>query len=126
MPRQRKLVWVDRYHRLSPIGYLQSRSTWPKGPLKPDAPYEAHLARQIAENLYPYIIVSKKKTPGPAKQLHRKAQTVKKVADDTEIVRDTIYNIREGKTWPDFTTIARLEIYFDCRLWGNEHRKNSP
>ena len=42
------------------------------------------------------------------------------------MVRETIYNVRDGETWPDFTTIARLEIYFDCRLWGNAHRKNSP
>ena len=39
---------------------------------------------------------------------------------------ETIYSICDGRIWPDFTSIARLEIYFDCRLWGNEHRLNSP
>ena len=41
------------------------------------------------------------------------------------MVRETIYNIRDGETWPDFITIARLEIYFKIRLWGNAHRENS-
>lgn len=42
------------------------------------------------------------------------------------MIREVIYNIRDGETWPDINTLARLEIYFDCRLWGNAHRTNSP
>ena len=42
------------------------------------------------------------------------------------MTRETIYNIRDGETWLDFITIARLEIYFNIRLWGNDHRLKSP
>lgn len=127
MPKKRVLVWVDRYQRGRPFDYLQHGATWPQGPLQPDAPYEAFLARQIAETLYRYIVVTDDKKPGPAKNLHpKKAQKVEKIAEETKMVRETIYNIRDGETWPDFITIARLEIYFKIRLWGNAHRENSP
>ncbi len=98
--------------------------TWPKGPLRSEAPYEAHLARQIAETLYPYVIVTEDKKPAPG--LHPKAKTVAQIAQETDMARETIYNIRDGETWPDFTTIARLEIYFNIRLWGYAHRRKSP
>ena len=35
----------------------------------------------------------------------------------------TILNIRNGKSWPDLRTIARLESVLRTRLWGMEHRK---
>ena len=31
-----------------------------------------------------------------------------------------------GRSWPDFTTIARLQFYFDIRLWSKDHRLKSP
>ncbi len=100
--------------------------TWPKGPLRSDAPYEAQLARQIAETLYPYVIVTEDKKPAPAADLHHKAEPVAQIAQATDMTRETIYNIRDGETWPDFTTIARLEIYFNIRLWGYDRRRKSP
>ena len=57
---------------------------------------------------------------------HPHKSQVARTSADTKMTRETIYNIRDGETWPDFTTVVRLEIYFDIRLWGNEHRKNSP
>ena len=126
MPRRRTFEWTDRYDRHRPVDYLQPGTTWPQGPLRTDAPYEAHLARQIAEKLYPYLLVTENKKPGPPEDPHGRAKTVEQTAEDTEMTRETIYNVRDGETWPDFITIARLEIYFKTRLWGNEHRLKSP
>ena len=35
----------------------------------------------------------------------------------------SLYNLLNGDTWGDFAIIVRLEIHFNRRLWGNEHRK---
>ena len=48
---------------------------------------------------------------------------VYKIAARRGLTPQTIYNVLGGKTWPDLTTIARLEIHFRVRLWGNHHRK---
>ena len=119
MPRKREFTWVPRIDRKHPAHYLKPDAVWPRGPLVPDAPREAHLARQIAENLDYFI-----RDSNPDKELHKtKAETVEKIAKVTEMSRETIYNIRDGLTWPDFLTIARLEIYFNHRLWGYQHRR---
>ena len=127
MPSKREFKWVPRADRSHPAFHKQDGEEWPTGHLKPDAPREAHLARQIAENLDYYILDSAAKEPDSTKEVHpKKAETVEQIAKATDMSRETIYNIRGGETWPDFFTIARLEIYLDCRLWGYEHRKPPP
>ena len=123
MPRKRVFTWIPRTNHKYPNFYLRPGATWPKGPLRTGAPREAHLARQIAANLDTFIRDSDAKEPNPTKEVHDTAKTVEKIANDTEMSRETIYSVRDGETWPDFFTIARLEIYFNCRLWGYEHRK---
>ena len=123
MPRLRVFTWIPRTGHKYPVSYRRPGAKWPKGPLRTGAPREAHLARQIAANLDIYIRDSDAKGPNPTKQVHDKAVPVEQIAEDTEMSRETIYSVRDGKTWPDFFTIARLEIYFNCRLWGYEHRR---
>ena len=38
--------------------------------------------------------------------------------------RGSIYSVRDGNTWPDFLTIIRLEICFDCLPGRYEHRRS--
>ena len=89
-----------------PCDYVQPGATWPKGPLA-DAPPEAYLVRQIAQKL----------------KERNARKDVYKIAALRGLTPQTIYNVLDGKTWPDLTTIARLEIHFRVRLWGNHHRK---
>ena len=73
-----------------------------------NAPKEALLAQGIAKSFRKCC--AKKKTNANA------------VARSTGIGSQTVYNLRDGKSWPNLITIARLEIHFDRRLWGNEHK----
>ena len=40
-----------------------------------------------------------------------------------DISPQAVLNLRNGATWGDLPTIARLEIALDTNLWGREHRK---
>ena len=64
--------------------------------------------------------------PPPRNPHPTKAKTVEQTAADTKMTRETIYNIRDGETWPNFITIARLEIYFNIRLWGQRPPPQIP
>ena len=40
-----------------------------------------------------------------------------------DISPQAVLNLRNGATWRDLPTIARLEIALDPNLWVREHRK---
>ena len=80
---------------------------WPAGPLKPKAPKEAHLARGIAIRFLHYRDAN--------------GTNINEIARLTGLGRQTLYNLRHGKSWPNLITVARLETHFDRRLWGREH-----
>ena len=44
------------------------------------------------------------------------------VADKQQIAVETLHDLINDHTWPDFATVARLEIHFNRRLWGHEHK----
>ena len=97
-----------------PREYVQDGAEWPEGPLVADAPPEARLAQGIALKIKNY---SEGKGP------HGNPLPPYKIAQRVDIAPQTLYNLLDGETWGGFVTIARLEIFFDRRLWGNEHRK---
>ena len=90
-----------------PREYVQPGARWPEGPLEADAPREARLAQGIASKL---------------EQRGARGE-VNKIAQRCGLTRQTIYNVLDGNTWPDLVTIARLEVHFGVRLWGNQHRR---
>ena len=80
----------------------------PKAPSRDNAPKEARLAQGIAVKILD--------------QIEKNNTTRHAVAKRTGIDTQTLYNVLDGKNWPNFVTVARLEIHFNRRLWGNEHR----
>lgn len=76
-----------------------------------DAPKEAHLARGIAIRFLCYR--------------DKRNTTINEIARSIGVGHQTLYNIRDGETWPNLITVARLEIHFNRRLWGNEHKPRS-
>ena len=73
---------------------------------RPDTPKEVYLAAGVARRLNNEI----------------GRDTVRYIAKKAGLSPQTILNILNGATWPDLRTIARLEVLFDYRLWGYEHR----
>ena len=58
---------------------------------------------------------------GP-KHIHRCDTTPQAVASKQQIGVETLHDLINGHSWPDFFTVARLEIHFERRLWGHEHK----
>ena len=85
---------------------------WPFGRLKPDAPMEARLVQGIVGRIRYHCC--------------RKDETPYAVAKGAGIGLETLYKILRGESYPSFATIARLERYFNRRLWGNEHLPRGP
>ena len=94
--------------RKAPRDYIAEGEQWPEGRLADTAPKEAHLAQGIAKQVL--------------KQIDRNDTTIKKVAATQQLRIKTLQDLIDGKAWPDFVTVARLEIHFDRRLWGHEHK----
>ena len=70
----------------------------------------------IAVRLRKLVDAKIAKTRGP--------NSIEDLADEIDgVSHQTIRNIIQGRTWPDLMTIARLERYFDRKLWGNAHKK---
>ena len=87
---------------------------WPDLPLDPNAPPEVLLVHNIAVRLKDLVDKKIAKPRGP--------RTIEDLADDIDgVSHQTIRNIIQGRVWPDLMTIARLERYFDRKLWGNAH-----
>lgn len=98
----------------APRDYTAPGEQWPQGALAADAPKEARLAQGIAKTALRHI--------------HRCDTTPDAVAHKQQIAVETLHDLINGHTWPDFITVARLEIHFNRRLWGHEHkpRRHKP
>lgn len=107
-----------------PYTYSQSNQTkpgeaWLGVGLRPDAPPEALLVHDIAKRL--------KKNVDTKLNKSRTLNSIEDLAEEIDgISHQTIRNIIQGRTWPDLSTIARLERYFNRKLWGNAHKKPRP
>ena len=109
MPRKPKPDESKEADKLDkPTDYVAPGKKWPAGPLADNAPKEARLAQGIAVKILD--------------QIEKNNTTRHAVAKRTGIDTQTLYNVLDGKNWPNFVTVARLEIHFNRRLWGNEHR----
>ena len=93
---------------LRPRDYIVKGQQWPQGPLAAHAPKEARLVRGIATKFLYYR--------------DKRNTTINEIARSTGLGHQTLYNLRDGESWPNLITIARLEIFFQRRLWGNEHK----
>ncbi len=91
-----------------PRDYLQEGETWPHGRLVEDAPPEARLAQAVAHRLRV-----------------GSDDSIRGIARAADISPQAVLNLRNGASWGDLPTIARLEIALDTNLWGREHRKAS-
>ena len=92
--------------RLRPAAYAEP-GRWPDGPLKSNAPPEAHLAAALAIRLREAL----------------GTRPLEPFAGRCGISSQTIRNALQGNAWPDLRTIARLEVALGKRLWGKEHRE---
>ena len=96
----------------APRDYLKPGDVWPDGDLEvpgdPEAavPGVASFARYLAQRLRDAL----KKT----------GKTKYRIAKDAGIHRQTVTNILEGESWPNLTTIYRLEVALKHRLWYND------
>lgn len=77
------------------------KGDWPDGELQTGAPEAAQYAQHIAVVLARGLV----------------ARNVSQVAEDAGLARSTIYDIVEGRTWPDLITLAKLETVLDVSLW---------
>ena len=96
-----------------PREYVAEGGKWPQGPLVDNTPQEVLLAQGIACAILRYSNKPKKRSR-------------REVARKANIGYQTLYNFLDGKTWPNIVTIARLEMFFNRRLFGNEHRPRNP
>ena len=108
MPRKRKTKQPVRIKLDQPCAYVVAGEKWPRGPLVVDAPKEALLAQGIANKILD--------------ELKKRETTAHAVASRRGISSETLYKVLDGTNWPNFVTVARLEIHFNRRLWGNEHK----
>ncbi len=93
--------------RKHPVTYLEKDGVFPNGPFRPGTPREVDLAAALVIRLNNRI----------------GDESIRYVAKIAGLSPQTILNIRNGKSWPDLRTIARLERALATRLWGIEHRK---
>ena len=96
-----------RKKRPEPRDFRADEEEWPKGPLKDDAPLDAYLMKQIAENLKAVL----KQRGWPAGKLARLAG----------VSRPTVQYILNGRTWSEISTIVALEDALEDRIWGGAH-----
>ena len=102
LPKRRNLA-------AHPNSYIAA-GRWPGGPLRHNAPPEAHLARAMSLRL---------RTAAASWVLTELART----AGISEAV---LYNVLNGSTWGDVVTVARLERALGMTLWGDEHLSERP
>ncbi len=106
LKRTKDLKSADEFD--PPRTYIVS-GKWPHGQLAPDAPPEARLLQGIARDFDEY------------RNRDDYHNAVYVIAHELKLSHATVYNILRGTTWPNLITIARLEILYKRRLWGNEH-----
>ena len=79
---------------------------WPGGQVKTDD--ECSEIRQM-------IIIAKRL----AALIERSRRSVRSIAREQSLNPQTIYNILNGRVWPDIVTVHRLELELGDRLWIN-------
>ena len=95
MPRKPKPDESKEADKLDkPTDYVAPGKKWPEGPLADNAPKEARLAQGIAVKILD--------------QIEKNNTTRHAVAKRTGIDTQTLYNVLDGKNWPNFVTVARL------------------
>ena len=99
---QHNLGYGDDTLELRPNVYLD-RGTWPTGPLVDDAPTEAKLAKHIAWLLRSHI--------------ETEHLTPSDVSETVGISEAAVHNLLNGDSWPDLSTIHRVERGLDATLW---------
>lgn len=94
--------------RQPPAAYLTEDTSFPYGPFRPETPKEVYLAAGLASRL----------------EYALRRYSVRYIAKNASLNPQTIHNLLNGESWPDLRTLARLEIVFNCLLWGYEHRRS--
>ena len=90
-----------------PNCYLAKGATWPGGTLD-DPPPEAEIAQNLSERFLGILE-------------GRYASSTSAAAKRLEISEATIESLLNGDTWPDLTTIARIEYNHPTVLWPRGH-----
>lgn len=84
---------------------------WPDDDaVHPDAPPEVYLILDIVKRL--------------TKARTEKNMSISALAESAGMTRQTIYNLLDGKVWPELSTIAWLERALGRRIWGSAHKKS--
>lgn len=91
-----------------PAAYVTA-GTWPDGTIDSDAPHAIQWASEISRRLK--AALSDTSTTA--------------VAAEIGVARSTLYDIIRGTTWPDFVTIADLEVVLDIELLPRSSRHGS-
>lgn len=104
MPRRRDVAGP-------PAGFVAEGGSWPGGPFVEGAPTAVDVAAEISARLRTAIDTS--------------GQSVTQVAAGLQVARTTVYDILNGTTFPDITTVANAEVYFDCPLWPAHTKQRS-
>lgn len=79
--------------------------TWPDGQLRADTPIGVRYAAAITRNL----------------KVAMEGRTQSGLAEEISIARSTLHDILTGRSWPDLSTLAKLEDALEARLWPDRH-----
>lgn len=80
--------------------------TWPEGTLRKDTPIGVRYAAEITRNL----------------KAAMDGWTQTGLAEEISIARSTLHDILTGRSWPDLSTLAKLEEALQTRLWPDRRR----
>ena len=94
----------------NPRCYLAS-GTWPDGPLVKKHPPEAVLAKHISTT---FRNVCK-----------FRGLSTRQAAAVVKISQKAVHNLLNGRSWPDLTTIARVEGNLGIQLWTSQYNAGS-
>ena len=83
---------------------------WPDGSVHPDAPPEVYLVRDTTKRL--------------AEAMRKRNMSISATAKGARMTRQTIHNLRDGKVWPELSTIVWLERALGRKIWGNAHKRS--
>jgi hypothetical protein len=108
MARRRKPARPGDDTLKQPRAYLAEDGKWPYGPLVDNPPKEVLLAQGICKKILHYS--------------QKRQWTRHHIAQEAAIGYQSLYTLLNGTTWPDIVTVARLEMLFKRRLFGNEPR----
>ena len=92
----------------SPNLYLAEGEEWPYGDLVYDAPPEAHLALAVSRRFHNLI--------------EPRQWKIREISDKVGISAHAVFDLLKGNSWGTLPVIARIEMAFDTRIWGREHK----